>query len=906
MLILAGVSLNAVIGDNGIITQAQNATYMQSIAVLEEYLNSFYVEHYEEFENVENKAEALEQHKESSNWIWNPAKYGYGAIGYVVNADGNACYFINKEGLPEEIRKNIKGGDAGEGKYTDYANMNDVYGVTSNLKVYYSKNGKDNMLGISSQELDNEDPNREIYPAGSAYAKLITGVDDKNVTAKDVKSIKSLTIDSSSGINSFKELYNLTSLQEITLKDLTIDSLEGIQNATQLNYISIQNCKINDFSAIADVKKLKSLYLLQTNNLQIASIMQAMSVSDYTELKNIGIYDNTTNVTRLEGFDQLSEVTKNSIENLYLYNNNLESIEELLNFKNVKYISVSTNKNLTTLKGLDNMEKLEYINASSCNLGANEVFDTSLENNGKNSQSDALTALVNIHNLKELRLNDNNNLKWIGYINNEGNFDYLYLSNCESFVVSEVSLIKNIYNNSINKNIDGKFLKYLNTSEIYDYTDSNLEDDSEEILALQGLPKEEKEQVKVISFNNNPNLSNEKINEILSSGFTNIFSIRLNGCTNLTSLDFLEYTESLRELCISNTSVGNTESTASEFAKIDKFAKNLDSLSLTSEYVDIQDIKDFVIRCSEELRYSNFYSNSMRYNVLSAPASLTKQLGNITGYKENFRILGLANYSGVIDMTNCTTIKNITLDSSYTMILPSSLVNITDIQSSNKNDISNCKELTKINFNPGYSTATIVENYFKQIYENSLKNIKNIQVSRFPREDNYGNIVDYLKYSNIETLSLIDYNKNDSKLQFTANFDFNDNIQTEEIEFGNLKNLTIQSCKNFDMSSIENCVTLESLKLNYCDISSTEKLKNLKNITTLDLSNNNISSLENLENLENVTTIYLNNNCLYDSELQTLVNLNKNGKLRSLHISGNVGIIDTSILDTVSWQEKDW
>ena len=296
----------------------------------------------------------------------------------------------------------------------------------------------------------------------------------------------------------------------------------------------------------------------------------------------------------------------------------------------------------------------------------------------------------------------------------------------------------------------------------------------------------------------------------------------------------------------------------------------------------------------------------MRYNVLSAPASLTKQLGNITGYKENFRILGLANYSGVIDMTNCTTIKNITLDSSYTMILPSSLVNITDIQSSNKNDISNCKELAKINFNPQFSTVTIVENYFKQIYENSLKNIKNIQVNRYPREDNYGNIVDYLKYSNIETLSLIDYNKNDSKLQFTANFDFNDNIQTEEIEFGNLKNLTIQSCKNFDMSSIENCVTLESLKLNYCDISSTEKLKNLKNITTLDLSNNNISSLENLENLENVTTIYLNNNCLYDSELQTLVNLNKNGKLRSLHISGNVGIIDTSILDTVSWQEKDW
>ena len=44
MLILAGVSLNATIGDNGIITKAQEATYMQSIAVLEEFLKNYYVE----------------------------------------------------------------------------------------------------------------------------------------------------------------------------------------------------------------------------------------------------------------------------------------------------------------------------------------------------------------------------------------------------------------------------------------------------------------------------------------------------------------------------------------------------------------------------------------------------------------------------------------------------------------------------------------------------------------------------------------------------------------------------------------------------------------------------------------------------------------------------------------------
>ena len=43
MLILAGVSLNATIGDNGIITQAQNAKYIQSVSVLEEYLQQYYI-----------------------------------------------------------------------------------------------------------------------------------------------------------------------------------------------------------------------------------------------------------------------------------------------------------------------------------------------------------------------------------------------------------------------------------------------------------------------------------------------------------------------------------------------------------------------------------------------------------------------------------------------------------------------------------------------------------------------------------------------------------------------------------------------------------------------------------------------------------------------------------------------
>ena len=133
MLILAGVSLNAVIGDNGIITQAQNATYMQSVAVLEEFFNNYYVEHYEEMSKEENKIQLIKNLE--PNWFYNGSP-----IGYIVDSDGNMHYFINKDGLPDDIKNQIRGGDAGDKTYRDYASMKDVYGITSELNVYYCEN----------------------------------------------------------------------------------------------------------------------------------------------------------------------------------------------------------------------------------------------------------------------------------------------------------------------------------------------------------------------------------------------------------------------------------------------------------------------------------------------------------------------------------------------------------------------------------------------------------------------------------------------------------------------------------------------------------------------------------------------------------------------------------------------
>ena len=153
MLILAGVSLNATIGDNGIITQAQNATYMQSIAALEEYLQTEYVKYYDETENYTSKIELLSS--KIGNLCLKDGTKNY------ITYDGKMYYLINKQALPDDVKKQLKGGDTTE--YLKYIRLQDVYGVTPDLKVYYCESGTDSALGtLDSTELDPNTPLKKI------------------------------------------------------------------------------------------------------------------------------------------------------------------------------------------------------------------------------------------------------------------------------------------------------------------------------------------------------------------------------------------------------------------------------------------------------------------------------------------------------------------------------------------------------------------------------------------------------------------------------------------------------------------------------------------------------------------------------------------------------------------------
>lgn len=102
-----------------------------------------------------------------------------------------------KSGLPEEIKESLNGGDAGEGRYVDYASLNDVYGVTENLKVYYCASGINSVIGLALENID-DIKERIVFSnekVTSGLGKLLIQYDtddDGLLSSNEVKSVKSL------------------------------------------------------------------------------------------------------------------------------------------------------------------------------------------------------------------------------------------------------------------------------------------------------------------------------------------------------------------------------------------------------------------------------------------------------------------------------------------------------------------------------------------------------------------------------------------------------------------------------------------------------------------------------------------------------------------------------------------
>lgn len=874
-------------GDNGIITRAQEATYMQSIATLEDFLNSYYVEHYDVMQDSESKVQALKNLE--PDWF-----FGGAPLGYIVDSDGHVNFFINKDGLPDDIKSQIKGGDAGEKTYQDYASMNDVYGVTKDLRVYYCSKGKDTLLGTANTDLDN--PVREVFESGSSLAKLINGNDTDNVTAEDLKNVKELTITPEDGITNFEEFYNFPSLERINFEGVTINSLNGLQNAIKINYIYFHNSVISDYSAIGKCKELKNLHMYMPNNEEVSKMCEGLKDAKLTKLEYLGLYGymhytvvnwnySTTSTTRSELTDisplkNLSQETKQAIKYLYFNNNNIEDASVLEDFSNLYFVRLETNK-LTSCKGLENKSSLRYLYLNNNLLGINETEIP-------NEEADSISFLKNNTALYRLDLSKNSNLKQISYLKNITGLKHFLLTNDENIETACIVELKDILAKCELLDMPSKYYLGLDNSPKMNLSNLSLTD--EDIMLLKNNTI-----IESLNLSNNKDLSNEKLQEILST-CTNMKAINLSGVSNLESIEFIKFMPNLITLDIRDTKVVDLE-------LLNDNVPNLGTLCINNENIDLTTIQGKISKLGKS------YDTELVGKSFGLAINNPKLIQKLKDCTE-MTSLTMYNFTGgantTIDLSNCKKLKYIlSRGNGCTIIIPNSLE---EISSEDPNfDYTNHDNLKKISFSwDGLNNSSFANLCTQLADSNKLQSIgiNSLSVS---------NKIDFSKIKNLKDTTLQNFslygNTGLDKYQL-------DSIEGIE-EITSLKNINIDWTTLTSMPDLSNLTNLETIKITNSSIKDLTPIANCTNLKEINFNNNNISNVKTLENMSNLTTLRLENNSLFDTysfvaedgstktekTLEIFANLNKM-KLENLYLSGNTGIVDWSIVSSLKWSGK--
>ena len=922
MLILAGVSLNATKGDNGIITQAQNAKSKAGMSALEEFLQQKYIEKYDEFDEKNNKDVILRN--SYPDFFYSPKiDDNVGNKNYIqyttVNDEGNnvtyQLYLLKKTNLPNEIKENLIGGEASGGGYANYAGLIDVYGITSDLKVFYCSNGWKTMsLLDGSINFNKEQQTQVVYEKGSAsgiYSAITKalGVDNNtDITLGDLNNIKELKVDSE--CNSLKDLYNLNNLEILTIENANLSNLNGIENASKLYRINLYGSIVEDYTSMSKLGfRLNRLDVYNINDNEFDKLCKQISNAEFSNLKYLGVtgnlsymYTQDTNsyatksektITSTVPFSYLSKTTKESVKYLSIHCNNIVSLDGLRDFTNLITIRANHNQ-IETLDGLEKMQSLVALMCYGNNIGKNE------SETEKNSENDSLKVLKNLSNLKTLDLRKNL-IVWIDYIKGNGNtYNYLYLLNNTRFNSDAVTAIVDIYYAAKTVWIDDKYLPYLSSTEVINYKDMNLTDTSPKIENLKNMSEKNKLEIKSISLSGNSELSNECINQILK-GMNNLIAIDLTGLKKMNSIEFIKNMKNLKQLYILNTNVTDL----SELENI----TTIKGIEINNTNIDLKKIQKTISRCmsSETSRDKYYTTEYITLRIMNQ--ELTKKLEECT--EITYFYLGGSEYPATLDLSKYSFSCYFKLTGTVTYTLPKNIDNLYVASTSVK--ISN-SELTIKNFTThtsGYSTGRCYDLLFSESLNKDIsisnvnmvvcdggnitkamdliKNVKNMNALTITHCSHQGTgiyIDDFEKA--IKELTTL------KKLSITW-VDFNNLKGIENLK--NLTELTVAECKIYDLTPLENLTNLTKLSLNDNSISKLVGLENLKKLTYLDLKNNSID--------QNYAIKDDKGNEIVKNNLEILANLNpaNGGSLTKILITGNSNITDYSILTNLQWSD---
>lgn len=435
MIILAGVSITLITGDDSsIITEAEKSVYKNSITQIEEKINEFYINNYNDMPELRNKAISLILYYEmdkytgdliyEDNWVdasnltdtmfhkenqfytkidtdtdktkdiltdkyqfWSNSETSLFELSWekTLEYDGEekTFYLLNTKNLTKMFGEDVKILDLN----TNYETLNEVYAITADLRVFYLPNGElSNAIGIDPADIQATDNNRIVFEAGSEIANNLN--DGKEMTVQQVKVHKQVSIDSNSTITTLKDIGKLSSMQELIINNEIIESLEGIENAESLKVLRLYGNKLESFKGIDKCINLEKIYLHDFSDEQFKELCTAMKNTNYTKLK----------VFAAVGYwhDHYSE----------------SYTDERYVIPKIYASGIVENKNMA----LTNISPLSYLTSKT-----KASIDTFLLNN--NAITDA-SVLSGFSNIKYLKI-DGNNLTTLNGIANHSKMIYL-------------------------------------------------------------------------------------------------------------------------------------------------------------------------------------------------------------------------------------------------------------------------------------------------------------------------------------------------------------------------------------------------------------------------------------------------------------------------------------------------
>lgn len=355
LLILAGVTISTLTGENGLITKASEAKIMTAVGTVKEEIRLEQVEKSIDGEKINSETLLAE-----------------GKIQRTVQQGEDENYYMYYA-LKEEAYEGMQG--LGKG---NLASLKDVFLIDDNLNVkYIASNGKEYGDNINNKILEDETEIRFASKAFSEYVSRISGITEEEMKFKWMKNQTSLVIKDPS-VDNLEDLVFFPNLTKLVMGDWSSSSapsvtkLDGVENCTKLTDIEIYYGPNKDYTALSACHNLTSFKRLvgkdydniidtlkSCKNLQLVTmykcgITDMKKIGQLGDLKSLNLSNN--GITKIEGLEN-----KTSLTELNLGSNKIRKIEGLENLANLQTLILNKNQ-IIDITPLSINQKLTELN----------------------------------------------------------------------------------------------------------------------------------------------------------------------------------------------------------------------------------------------------------------------------------------------------------------------------------------------------------------------------------------------------------------------------------------------------------------------------------------------------------------------------------------------------------------